>query len=53
MVSVALDNLAAGRTIEQVMSSYPSLTREDVQAAIGYAAELARDQILPFLPGAA
>ena len=53
MVSVVLDNLAAGRSIEEVLSSYPSLTREDVQAAIRYAAELAREQILPFLPGAA
>ncbi|HZN37654.1 MAG TPA: DUF433 domain-containing protein [Planctomycetota bacterium] len=34
MVSVVLDNLAAGKSIEQIMSSYPSLQREDVQAAI-------------------
>jgi len=53
MVSVVLDNLAAGKSIEQILPSYPSLQREDVQAAISYAAELAREQILPFLPGAA
>jgi len=53
MVSVVLDNLATGRSIEEVLASYPSLTREDVQAAMHYAAELAREQILPFLPGAA
>jgi len=53
MVSVVLDNLAVGRSIEQVMSSYPSLLREDVQATIGYAADLAREQTIPFLPGPA
>jgi uncharacterized protein (DUF433 family) len=53
MVSVVLDNLAAGRSLEQILSSYPSLVREDVQAAISYAAELAREQVVPFLPGAA
>jgi uncharacterized protein (DUF433 family) len=53
MVSVVLDNLAAGRTVEQVLASYPSLRREDIQAAMSYAAELAREQIIPFTPGAA
>ncbi|MEQ1631943.1 MAG: DUF433 domain-containing protein [Planctomycetota bacterium] len=34
MVSVVLDNLATGRSTEAVLVSYPSLTREDVQAAM-------------------
>ncbi|MGH9509925.1 MAG: DUF433 domain-containing protein [Terriglobales bacterium] len=46
MVSVVLDNLAAGATSEQVRESYPSLTTEDVQAAIAYAAELARERVI-------
>ena len=46
MVSVVLDNLAAGATSEQVRASYPSLTAEDVQAAIAYAAELARERVI-------
>jgi uncharacterized protein (DUF433 family) len=46
MVSVVLDNLAAGLTTEEILTSYPSLTREGVQAAIAYAAELARERII-------
>ena len=34
MVSVVLDNLAAGLTPEDIMHSYPSLSREAIQAAI-------------------
>jgi len=41
MVSVVLDNLAAGIPLEELLGSYPSLTAEDVQAAIAYAADLA------------
>lgn len=46
MVSVILDNLAAGLAPNEIMSSYPSLTREAVQAAIMYAAELARERVV-------
>jgi uncharacterized protein (DUF433 family) len=46
MVSVVLDNLAAGLTPEEVVHSCPSLTRQAVQAAIDYAAELARERIV-------
>ena len=46
MVYVVLDNLAAGLTPEEVVRSYPSLSRESVQAAINYAAELARERIV-------
>jgi len=34
MVSVVLDNLAAGLSIEEIIKSYPSLTKEAIQAAI-------------------
>lgn len=47
MVSVVLDNLAAGVTVEEIIKSYPSLTPEAVQAAIAYAAELTRERIVP------
>jgi uncharacterized protein (DUF433 family) len=53
MVSVILDNLAGGASEAEILDSYPSLTREDIHAAIQYAAELARDRIVPFLTGAA
>ena len=46
MVSVVLDNLAAGFSAKEIQKSYPSLTAEDIQAAIAYAAELARERIV-------
>jgi uncharacterized protein (DUF433 family) len=46
MVSVILDNLAAGVTSEELRKSYPPLAPEDVQAAIAYAAELARERVI-------
>lgn len=45
-MSVILDNLADGQTVEQILASYPTLTREAVQAAIAYAAELARERVI-------
>jgi len=51
-VSVVLDNLAAGLTVSEIVESYPSLKPDDVRAAIAYAAELARERIVP-IPGAA
>jgi uncharacterized protein (DUF433 family) len=46
MVSIILDNLAAGQRSEAILKSYPSLTPEAIQAAIAYAAELAREQVV-------
>jgi uncharacterized protein (DUF433 family) len=40
MVSVILDNLAAGVPHEELLQSYPSLQELDIQAALAYAAEL-------------
>ena len=47
MVSVVLDNLAAGLTPTEIVRSYPSLQPDDVGAAMAYAAELARERIVP------
>ncbi len=47
MVSVVLDNLADGESEESILKSYPSLGHDDVLAAIAYAAELARERIVP------
>lgn len=47
LVSAVLDNLAAGLTAEQITASYPPVSREAIQAAIAYAAELARERIVP------
>jgi uncharacterized protein (DUF433 family) len=49
-VSVVLDNLAAGISREEILSSYPSLKPEDIDACIAYAAELARERIVPLTP---
>ena len=46
MVSVVLDNLAAGLTPDEIIRSYPSLGHEAVQAAIAYAAELGRERVV-------
>lgn len=43
MVSVILDNLAAGVPREEIIGSYPSIHEPDIQAALAYAAELARE----------
>ena len=42
MVSVILDNLAAGLNSAEILKSYPSLVNEDISASIAYGAELAR-----------
>lgn len=52
MVSVVLDNLAAGLSSDEILKSYPSLTRQDIDAAIRYAAELARESVMA-IPSAA
>jgi uncharacterized protein (DUF433 family) len=46
MVSVVLDNLAAGLTPDEIVQSYPTLTRHAIQAAIAYAAELGRERVI-------
>ncbi len=51
MVSVILDNLAGGEPPEEIMRGY-HLSREDIEAAVAYAAELARETVIPFVPGA-
>jgi uncharacterized protein (DUF433 family) len=46
-VSAVLDNLAAEETSERILEEYPSLKREHIAAAISYAADLARERIIP------
>ena len=43
MVSVILDNIAAGVGRPEIIAGYPSLRPEDISAALSYAAELARE----------
>ncbi len=52
MVSVILDNLAAGMSYDEILQSYPSLSQEDIRAAIAYASELTREQVVAVMVGA-
>jgi uncharacterized protein (DUF433 family) len=45
-VSLILDYLASGMTIEEIRSEYPQLQREDILAAIAYGAEMTRERIV-------
>lgn len=46
MVTVILDNLAAGFDADQIVESYPTVSREAVQATLRYAAELAKERVV-------
>ncbi len=50
MVSVVLDNLAAGELRDRILASYPTLEKEDIEAALLYASEMVRERIV-VLPG--
>jgi uncharacterized protein (DUF433 family) len=43
IVSVLLDNIAAGVDRPEILASYPSLKPGDIDAALAYAAELAHE----------
>lgn len=46
-VGMVLGQLAGGRTIDDVLADYPHLEREDVLAALEYAAAMADERELP------
>jgi len=43
-VSLIVDNLAAGAGKDEILEAYPSLTKEDIQAALAFAAEMSRER---------
>jgi uncharacterized protein (DUF433 family) len=45
-VELILEKLAAGETIEQILASHPHLTREGIQAALTFAAETLRSDVI-------
>ena len=49
MVTVILDTLAAGLTVEQIVESYPSVSADAVKATPHYAAELAKERVAPLI----
>ena len=52
-VSLVLDLLADGMTMEQVLEQYPGLEPDDVRACIAYAAEMTRERVVVIGRGAA
>ena len=42
-VSLILDMLADGNTIEQILKSYPQIEREDILACVAYGAAMSRE----------
>jgi len=45
-VELILEKLAAGETIEQILEAHPHLTRVAVQAALAFAAEALRADVV-------
>ena len=48
MVSVVLDNLAAGKSYEDILKNYPLLVIDDIRAAIAYGALLSKGMTIAF-----
>ena len=49
-VATIVGSLADGMTRGEIQEAYPQLTMEDIQAALAYAAEVIRQDILVPLP---
>ena len=45
-VELVLEKLAAGETIEQILDAHPRLTREGIQAALAFAAQVLRADVV-------
>ncbi len=45
-VELILDALAAGETIDQILEEYPFLTKEGIQAALSFAADALRGDVV-------
>ncbi len=45
-VEVVLEKLAAGESVEQILSEHPRLTAEGIRAAIAFAAEALRADVV-------
>jgi uncharacterized protein (DUF433 family) len=45
-VELILEKLAAGETVDQILSEHPRLTAEGVRAAIAFAADILRADVV-------
>jgi uncharacterized protein (DUF433 family) len=43
-VSLILDLMASGSSMEEVLAEYPQLSLEDIRAAVAYGAEMSRER---------
>jgi uncharacterized protein (DUF433 family) len=50
-VALIIENLADGASEEEILEAYPSLTSEDIKAALAYAAEVTRERVIPTAVG--
>lgn len=46
-VALIIENLAEGASEHEILEAYPSLTRDDIRAALAYAAEVTRERVIP------
>ncbi len=49
-VGTVVGLIAAGRTIDEILEAYPYLSREDIQAALSYAAWRSEEVEVPLKP---
>jgi len=45
-VSLILDFLADGETVDEILANYPQLEEADIKACIAYGAEMARERFV-------
>jgi len=46
-VALIVENLADGLTEDELLDEYPGLERDDIRAALAYAAEITRERVFP------
>lgn len=49
-VATVVGMVADGMTVEEILAAYPDLQAADIQQALQFAAEAARERTLPLLP---
>jgi uncharacterized protein (DUF433 family) len=47
-VALIIENLAAGVPEPEILDAYPSLTTDDIKAALAYAAEVTRERVISY-----
>jgi uncharacterized protein (DUF433 family) len=50
-VSVIVGSIADGMSVSEVLDAYPQLTTEDIRAALAYAAEVLRHELIVPMAG--